>query len=120
MTVKNTLNIKTGVSYFTAVFERVYVLETIKSGEDFSIINFKSYDKVPSGYVDGGSDQLLAKNLKVKFKSDNINKNIANLALKLDTSLNKKTGCNYSNNSKDAIIKNLKEISKSKESILEI
>lgn len=53
MTVKNTLNIKTGVNYFTAVFERVYVLETIKSEEDFSIINFKSYDKVPSGYVEG-------------------------------------------------------------------
>lgn len=120
MSSKYSITVKSNVSFYTAIFERVYVLEILNEKAENSVVNLKSYDKVPSGYVEGGSDQILAQNLKVVFKDDNINKNIANLAIKLDISLQSITGCQYLNSSRKNIVNELNKLIKEKEQLITV
>ncbi len=115
-----TMKIETGVNSSISIFSRVYVLSILEEKDNHSIINFKRYDLVPSGYIDGGSDKILAENLKVKFKTDNINKNISTLALKLDSSLFEISGCPNLNKSRSVIVQKLKAFEKEKDTVLEI
>ncbi len=117
---KFTMQINTGVKFSGAIFSRVYNLYILSETEDYSIINFDCYNLVPSGYIKGGSQKDLAMNIKVKFNDDNINKNIAKLALKLDKSLYEKTGFKELDISRSTILEKLKEKENTKDTIMEI
>lgn len=68
---KITKNIVTGEKFFTEVYERVYKIEVIGIEKGKLYAQVDSYDKVPSGYKQGGSDADLGEitiNLR-EFKS---------------------------------------------------
>ncbi len=119
-TKKFTLKIDTGINECGSIFSRTYILSILKETDSYSIVNFKRYDTVPTGYIEGGSEIQLSMNLKIKFKDDNINKNIAKLALKLDSSLQKVTGCVALNKSNSAITQKLKVFEKTKDTVMEL
>ena len=62
---KANITIVSDVSFFTAVYARVYQMSVEATDETgaSAIITVSSYDKVPSGYRAGGSEQLA----KAKF-----------------------------------------------------
>jgi len=115
-----TMKIDTGINTSGSIFSRVYNIDFLIENENYSIINFTCYNTVPSGFVNGGTRQDLAMNLKVKFKDNNINKNIAKLALKLDKSIYEKTGNPDLNRSRSIILQKLKEFEKSKDKVMVI
>ncbi len=117
---KFTMQIDTGINTSGSIFSRVYNLYILEEKDDYSIINFDCYNLVPSGFVKGESREDLATNIKVKFKDDNINKNIAKLALKLDKSLYEKTGFKDLERCRSLILAKLKEKEKAKDTIMEI
>lgn len=117
---KFTMKIETGVNSSISIFSRVYVLSILEETENYSIINFKCYDLVPSGYIEADSEKQFCQNLKIKFKDDNINKNISKLALKFDTSLYQNSWCPHLNKSRSLILQKLKDFEKETNFVMEI
>jgi hypothetical protein len=114
------IKLDTGIDTSGAIFSRVYNLNVLVETDDYSIIDFDCYNLVPSGFINGNTRKDLAMNLKVKFKDDNMNKNIAKLAIKLDKSLYETTGFKDLNRSRSIILQKLKEFEKTKDKIMVI
>lgn len=103
------IDIKSGESFYTAIYERKYIL-TIDEVLSKVIIKLTFQDYTPSGYADGGENcrgtLLLPKPLTKTEQNQltsNITKFIATLALKHDSQLNHVTGCARRNKSQQVI-----------------
>jgi hypothetical protein len=110
------LKIKTGIKYFSSIFERVYVLEIHKADVKNSIANItlSSYDKSQTHKKILNTHQVLIdnKNISIEFL---INSNfkfrpfISKLVLENDKSLSEQTSCSYKRKSIFKIFNTLKE-----------
>lgn len=105
------LDIKTGINFYTAIYRRRYILDVhvIRGGQ--AMISVRSVDYTPSGYIEGGKDQLLMQCEEVKIPQDLTAKEwLAQLVLRLDKTLTVKTRCQYLNESRKEVYGQLEEI----------
>lgn len=107
------LTIKTKCDYFTAIYKRVYQFQTHEQDDGVATISLKSKDYTPSGYIEGGKDQILVEYEKYKIPENmSVRAFVAKLILKTDTKLKAFSGCEHLNKSRKIITDKLLEYSK--------
>lgn len=111
------LTIKTKCDFFTAIYKRVYYFQTHEQNNGVATISLSSKDFTPSGYIEGGKNQILIEFDEYKVPQNmTIKAFVAKLILKTDTNLKVITGCEHLNKSRKIITDKLVEYSKHKKS----
>ena len=109
---KNTISLKinTGVTFFTAVYEREYKADIYVQDDKVFLQDVRSVDYVPSGYGQGGSakhyaEEFLCKGCKLTHVDNKVYMRnfLAMAALELDTSMREETGCGQLNKSRNML-----------------